>query len=86
VVLDVREEWEHAISRIEGATLIPLHELPDRIGELDSRREIIAYCHHGQRSRTAQQLLVAAGFHSVRNLAGGIDRWAEELEGGKGRY
>jgi adenylyltransferase/sulfurtransferase len=86
LVLDVREEWEHAISRIEGATLVPLHELPDRIGELDSHREIVAYCHHGQRSRTAQQLLVAAGFHAVRNLAGGIDRWAEEMEGGKGRY
>lgn len=86
LVLDVREEWEHSISRIEGALHIPLHELPARVGELDTRREVVTLCHHGLRSRTAQQFLLGAGFHAVRNLAGGIDRWALEIEGGKGRY
>ena len=86
IVLDVREEWEHGISRIEGSVLIPLHELPARVRELDSSREIVALCHHGLRSRTAQQFLLSAGFHAVRNLAGGIDRWAVEVDGGKGRY
>lgn len=86
LVLDVREEWEHGISRIEGALLIPLHQLPERVQEIDLRREIVALCHHGLRSRTAQQFLRGAGFHSVRNLAGGIDRWSVEMDGGKGRY
>ncbi|MDZ4675084.1 MAG: molybdopterin-synthase adenylyltransferase MoeB [Gemmatimonadota bacterium] len=86
LVLDVREEWEHGISRIAGSILIPLHQLPERVNELDSRRDIVALCHHGLRSRTAQQFLLGAGFHSVRNLAGGIDRWSEQVEGGKGRY
>ncbi len=86
LVLDVREEWEYRIGRIEGSVLVPLHELPARVGELDPRREIVALCHHGLRSRTAQQFLLGAGFHAVRNLAGGIDRWSVEIEGGKGRY
>lgn len=86
LVLDVREVWEHQLVAIPGATLIPLHELPARIAGLDPRRPIVTVCHHGLRSRTAQQLLAAAGFPSVRNLAGGMDRWSEEIDGGKGRY
>lgn len=86
LLLDVREEWEHALARIEGATLIPLPTLPSRLGELDPRRDIVVYCHHGQRSALAQQLLQAAGFHSVRNLTGGIDAWSQVVEQGRGRY
>jgi len=86
LVLDVREEWEHRLTAIPGATLIPLPELPARIPGLDPRRPIVTVCHHGLRSRTAQQLLRAAGFPAVRNLAGGMDRWAVEVNGGQGRY
>jgi adenylyltransferase/sulfurtransferase len=86
VLLDIREEWERQIAAIEGAVHIPLHELPERLGELDGRREIVAFCHRGQRSRLAVDLLRAAGFHRVRNLAGGIDAWSDAIDGGKGRY
>lgn len=86
VVLDVREPWEREIARIEGSVPVPLHELPERIGTLDPRREIVTLCHHGLRSRMAQQMLLAAGFHAVRNLAGGIDAWSREVDGGRGRY
>lgn len=86
LLLDTREDWERQIASIEGATHIPLHELPGRLSELDGKREIVAFCHRGQRSRLAVDLLRAAGFHQVRNLAGGIDGWSEEVEGGKGRY
>jgi len=86
LLIDVREAWEFELARIPGSSLIPLHELPARIPGIDSRRPIVTICHHGLRSRTAQQLLQAAGFHDVRNLAGGIDRWSEEIEGGQGRY
>ncbi|HUG28748.1 MAG TPA: rhodanese-like domain-containing protein, partial [Gemmatimonadales bacterium] len=78
--------WERQIASIEGATHIPLHELPERLSELDGRREIVAFCHRGQRSRLAVALLRAAGFHQVRNLSGGIDAWSEAVEWGKGRY
>lgn len=86
LLLDTREDWERQIASIDGATHIPLHELPERIGELDGTREIVAFCHRGQRSRLAVDLLRAAGFHQVRNLAGGIDGWSEEVDGGRGRY
>lgn len=86
LLLDLREDWERQIAAIAGAAHIPLHELPDRLGELDGAREIIAFCHHGQRSRLAVDLLRAAGFHRARGLAGGIDAWSEAIDGGKGRY
>lgn len=86
MLLDTREEWERQIAMIEGAVHIPLHELPERISELDGKREIVAFCHRGQRSRLAVDLLRAAGFHRVRNLAGGIDAWSEAIDGGRGRY
>jgi rhodanese-related sulfurtransferase len=50
LLLDVREPWEHDKARIEGARLVPMGELPARIGELDPGREIVAICHHGGRS------------------------------------
>ena len=56
VVLDVRKPQEYEIARIAGATLIPLHELPDRLGELDPAATIVAHCHHGARSARAVQL------------------------------
>lgn len=86
LLLDTREDWERQIASIEGATHIPLHELPERLVELDGKREIVAFCHRGQRSRLAVDLLRAAGFHQVRNLAGGIDGWSEDVNGGQGRY
>lgn len=85
-LVDTREDWEREIAAIPGASHIPLHELPDRLGELDGHRPIVAFCHRGQRARLAVDLLRAAGFHRVRNLAGGIDAWSEEVDGGRGRY
>lgn len=86
VVLDVREGWEWNVARIEGAVHLPLRELPSRVRELDTRREIVTVCHHGTRSLRARDFLVGAGFSKVRSLAGGIDAWAEEVEPGMARY
>jgi len=85
VVLDVREPWEWEIARIEGSRLVPLGQLPDRLRELDPHAEIVTVCHKGKRSLMAQQLLQGAGFRA-RSLAGGIDRWAEEIEPAMARY
>ena len=84
-LIDVREPYEWEITRIAGARLVPLAELPRRLAELDPRRDVVAYCHHGVRSQRAAELLRAAGFRAT-SLAGGIDRWAAEVDPGVRRY
>jgi adenylyltransferase/sulfurtransferase len=86
LILDVREPWEWDVVHLEGSVHVPLGELPSRLGELDPRAAIVTLCHRGVRSRRAQELLTAAGFARVRNLAGGIDAWADEVAPGMGRY
>jgi len=86
VLIDVREPHEWEIAHIEGARLIPLGQLPDRLGELDGHSEIVTHCHHGARSMKALEILKGAGFGKVRSLAGGIDAWAEKIEPGMARY
>jgi sulfur-carrier protein adenylyltransferase/sulfurtransferase len=86
VVIDVREPHEWEIAHIEGAQLIPLGQLPERLGELDGHAEIVTHCHHGARSMKALQVLKGAGFSRVRSLAGGIDAWADRVEVGMPRY
>ena len=86
LLLDVREPSEADIARIAGARLIPLRELPRRLGELPVRGEIVTHCHHGQRSLKAREILKGAGFANVRSLAGGIDAWAREVDPAVPRY
>jgi adenylyltransferase/sulfurtransferase len=86
VLIDVREPHEWEIAHIEGARLIPLGQLPERLGELDGHAEIVTHCHHGARSMKALALLKGAGFNRVRSLAGGIDAWADRIEVGMPRY
>jgi len=86
LLLDVREPREAAIAHIQGAHLIPLRELPRRLGELPGHAEIVTHCHHGQRSLEAREILVGAGFHNVRSLAGGIDAWSREVDSEVPRY
>jgi sulfur-carrier protein adenylyltransferase/sulfurtransferase len=85
-LLDVREPHEYEIAHIEGATLIPLGELPGRVNALNTADEIVAYCHSGGRSAYATQFLRGMGFRKVRNLEGGIDAWAVEIEPEMNRY
>src|SRR5207302_1939641 len=82
LLVDVREPREAEIASIEGARLIPLRELPSRLGEIPSHAEIVTHCHHGQRSLKAREILVGAGFANVRSLAGGIDAWARAVDSG----
>jgi sulfur-carrier protein adenylyltransferase/sulfurtransferase len=86
VVLDVREYHEYDIANIEDSVLIPLGELPDRLDELNESDEIIVHCHHGSRSMRATQFLKDQGFKNVKNLAGGIDAWAEKFDPDMPRY
>jgi sulfur-carrier protein adenylyltransferase/sulfurtransferase len=86
LLLDVREPREAEIAHIEGAQLIPLRELPGRLAELPGHAEIVTHCHHGPRSLKAREILVGAGFHNVRSLAGGIDAWSRDVDSEVPRY
>lgn len=86
LLLDVREPHEYALARIEGSVLIPLGELPERVGELDRGGEIVVHCHSGVRSAHAVKLLREAGFTTASNLSGGIDAWSERIDPAVPRY
>ena len=79
-LIDVREPQEWEISRIPGAKLIPLGDLPKRIHELDSSREIYLQCKVGGRSAKAAKFLHDSGFRKIKNVAGGIDAWSHEID------
>ena len=85
-VLDVREPHEYDIARIEGTKLIPLGELPRRVGELDSTADIVIHCKSGKRSAKAQQILKDMGFSRVTNLTGGILRWSDDVDPSVPKY
>jgi adenylyltransferase/sulfurtransferase len=85
VLLDVRQENEHQFVNI-GGTLVPLHQLADRVTELDPAAETIVYCRSGARSATAVQFLMNAGFSDVKNLQGGILAWATEIDPSLPKY
>lgn len=84
-ILDVREQGEYDHCSL-GGYLVPLRDLPGRVGELDPSREIVVMCHSGGRSARAVQFLKKSGFSKVRNLSGGIDRWAREIDPEMPRY
>ncbi len=79
-LLDVREPHELQISHLPGATLIPLGQLAARLSELDSAEDMVVFCKSGTRSTRALELLLSAGFRKVKNLQGGINAWAEEVD------
>ncbi len=79
VLLDVRTGDERSRRHIKGSIHIPLHELRNRIAELEKfkEKEIICYCQSGSRSASAAMLLKKNGF-KVANLSGGISSWTSE--------
>ena len=86
VLIDVREPYEHAIARIHGARLVPLGAFADAIPSLDRQRDIVIHCRSGARSANAVRQLQAAGFTRVWNVAGGILRWADDVDPTVAKY
>jgi len=86
VLVDVREEWEYSLAKLEGSTLIPLGTLPQSLARLSHDSEIVAICHHGMRSADATNFLLQQGFTKVKNLVGGIDAWSTQVDGTVPRY
>ena len=85
-IIDVREPYEWQIGHIPGARLVPLDRIAAEIPRLDKRRETILYCKVGVRSMFAARQLADAGVSDVRNLAGGILRWIDEVDPTMTRY
>jgi molybdopterin/thiamine biosynthesis adenylyltransferase/rhodanese-related sulfurtransferase len=79
-LIDVREPHELEISQLENAQLIPLGQLASRLSELDSAEEIVLFCKSGTRSARALELLASAGFRKMKNLKGGINAWAKDVD------
>ncbi len=79
-LIDVREPHELAISKINGADLIPLGQLASRMHELDSAEDFVLFCKMGSRSVRALEVLSSAGFRKIKNLEGGINAWAKEVD------
>ncbi|MFA9213302.1 MAG: rhodanese-like domain-containing protein [Candidatus Methylacidiphilales bacterium] len=79
-LFDVREPHEYEEYNI-GATLIPLGELPGRIGELTNLKEeeVIVHCRSGARSANAKMFLLDNGFTNVRNVLGGMLDWQSKF-------
>lgn len=88
LLLDCRTPEEFQTARIAGATLLPMQELPDRIGELAGREDqpIIVHCHHGMRSLRVTKWLRERGFTLVQSMAGGIDAWSDEIDPAVPKY
>jgi len=80
-LLDVREPWEHEVSRISGSILMPMGDVPGRAHqELDPDERIIVFCHHGVRSMHVVKWLREQGFENSQSMSGGIDRWARIVD------
>ena len=88
-LIDVREPAEFQLTRIEGASLIPMNDVPAYLQEIEARAEqatLVFLCHHGIRSLNVVGWLRKQGVASCQSLSGGIDRWSLEVDPSVPRY
>ena len=76
-LVDVRESAELAEALVDGATHIPLAQLPTRLGELDRSRPVAFLCRSGSRSAMATRAAAKAGMDAA-NVRGGILAWTRD--------
>lgn len=86
--LDCREQDEWDLCHIDGANLLPMSEIADRVGELEAVKDahVVVYCHHGGRSLRVANFLRQQGFARAQSMAGGIDQWAVQIDSSLTRY
>jgi len=85
-LLDIREPFEWALSRLPGAQYLPLSELHLRWREIPRDRPVVVFCHHGERSRLLIEQLAEAGYDNLINLRGGIEAWSRRVDSSVPRY
>jgi rhodanese-related sulfurtransferase len=88
LLLDCRTPEEYSIAKIDGAVLIPMQEIAERLAELEPWRDkpIIVHCHHGVRSLRVTHWLREKGFHLAQSMTGGIEAWSLEVDPSVPRY
>lgn len=86
LLVDVRNPDEFAISTIPGSVKLPLPELPERFTELPKDKLLVLHCKMGGRSARALQFLRSQGYGQLKNVAGGINAWAERIDPNMPRY
>ncbi|MFZ3216253.1 MAG: rhodanese-like domain-containing protein [Candidatus Acidiferrales bacterium] len=84
--VDVREQWEYDLTRIESSQLIPLGQIPANLARLENAEQVVLFCHHGMRSLDAAAWLRAQGVEGARSMTGGIERWSVEIDPSVPRY
>jgi adenylyltransferase/sulfurtransferase len=85
-LVDVREPYEYEFCHIDSSKLIPVRQLLNQVNELNPDDDYVFYCHVGERSGWIVNLLRQHGFRKVKNLKGGIDAWASEIDLSLPRY
>ena len=89
ILIDVREPFEHVISSIAGAELIPMNTVPARLAEIDQQADtgtLIVFCHHGMRSLNVVNWLRGQGVEACQSMTGGIDAWSLSIDRQIPRY
>lgn len=89
VLIDVREAAEYQIARIEGAELIPMNTVPQRLQYLDGLADeklLVVHCHHGMRSLNVVEWLRRQGVANCQSMAGGIEQWSAQVDPRIPRY
>jgi rhodanese-related sulfurtransferase len=84
-LLDCREPWEYETARIEGATLIPMRQIQQKVDEIPKDQPVVVYCHAGVRSFNAASWLKQQGVNAL-SMSGGIDQWSAEVDPKVPRY
>lgn len=88
-MIDVREPEEHAMARLELATLIPMQTIPaqlQRLEGLSDETPLAILCHHGVRSLNVALWLRKQGIENCFSIEGGLDRWSREIDTEIPRY
>ncbi len=85
LLLDCREQWEYDTAHIDGATLIPMQQIPQKLDEMPKDQPVVVYCHAGIRSFNAASWLKRQGVNAL-SMSGGIDQWSKEIDPKVPRY
>lgn len=88
-LLDVREPFEHTLTRIDGCELIPMNTVPARLQHIEGLAEgslLVVYCHHGVRSLNVVSWLRAQGVANCVSMSGGIEAWSLDVDRKVPRY
>lgn len=90
LLIDCREQNEWDFVKIEGAVLIPMSEIQDRLDEVktlaNGKSSVVVHCHHGGRSLRVSNFLRGQGIEKSQSMAGGIDEWADKHDSSLPRY